>query len=214
MSPGKELFEIKNQRQFKNWSHVYDGIFFRLYFDPLYKRIIQAIGQRKAEALHSGGSMLDIACGTAEVLKRLAGNYPSGKFAGIDLTAEMVAKAKEKTRDLSNVFITIGNAARLPFPDLSFDVILISEAMHHIFEPEKMILEVNRILKKDGLFLVVDPAKETPIMVLFGWLFKPLEKAYRYYSQAMLRDLLVGGGFTVVDKVGLFMNNFIFATKK
>lgn len=210
----KESFEKKNQVQFKKWSRVYDGVIFRFYFNPLYRHIIHSIAQRRAGVLRSGGSMLDIACGSAEVLKRLAGNFPSAKFAGIDLTAEMVMKAKEKTRDFSNIAIAIGNAAQLPFPDSSFDVVLISEALHHIFEPEQMVREVQRVLKKDGLFLLVDPAKETPIMILFGWLFKPLEKAYKYYSQAMLCELLVGGGFIVVEKARLFMNNFVFASKK
>ena len=126
----------------------------------------------------------------------------------------MVEKAKEKTRGLSNVSVLVGNAEKLSFHDSSFDVVLISEALHHMFAPEKVIREVRRVLKKDGLFLIVDPAQETPIMIIFGWLFKPLEKAYRYYSQTILEGLLAGGGLIVLEKTRLFLNNFIFATKR
>src|SRR3990167_456488 len=207
----KESFETKNKRLFERWSLAYDGFWFRLYFEPLSRHIMQVIEDRKKDALISGGSMLDIACGTGELLKRFAEKFPEAIFVGIDLTEGMIAKAKEKTWNLSNVSVLIGNAEKLSFCDSSFDVVLISDALHHMFAPETAVHEVRRVLKKDGLFLLVDPAKETPIMIIFGWLFKPLEKAYRYYSQAMLEELFIGGGLTVLEKTRLFLNNFMFA---
>ena len=210
----KESFEKKNQRLFGKWSRVYNGFWFRLYFEPFYRHITRAIEQRKTDALSSGGSMLDIACGTAEILTRLAGKFPEASFAGIDMTAGMVEKAKEKTQQLSNVSITHGTSEKLPFPDAFFDVVLISDALHHMARPESVVREVRRVLKNDGLFLLVDPAKETPILILFGWLFKPLEKAHQYYSQDMLQELLAHGGFVMLETTRLFFNNFIFATVK
>ena len=124
----------------------------------------------------------------------------------------MVQKAREKTQHMSNVSISIGNVDRLPFPDATFDVVLISDALHHLSCPEQALHEVRRVLKKDGLFLLVDPAKETPIIVLLGWLLKPIEKAYRYYSQSMLKKLLEQEEFRVTDIERHFLNNFVFAT--
>lgn len=208
----KESFEDKNKRLFSKWALVYDGFWFRLYLEPLYQHIVRIIEERKTDVLRSGGSTLDIASGTGEILKRFAEKFPQATFKGIDMTAAMVEKAKDKTVKLSNVSIDTGNASTLPFPNDSFDVVLILDALHHMLRPERVLSEVRRVLKTGGLFLLVDPAKETPLMVLFGWLFKSIEKAYTYYSQPMLQVLLKREGFIVLETTRLSLNNFVFST--
>ena len=84
--------------------------------------------------LQPGESVLDIGCGTgtlAIAAKRQVG--PAGAVAGVDASAEMLARATDKAKRTGvEVSFRSGLAQSLPFPAAQFDVVLSTVMLHHL----------------------------------------------------------------------------------
>jgi arsenite methyltransferase len=106
-----------------------------------------------------GESALDIGCG-AGVDSILAGMMvgPEGKVIGIDLVAEMLARAKENLSKtpLTNVSFQEASAEELPFTDRSFDVVISNGVFNLVPDKSKALREVLRVLKPGGRFMIAD----------------------------------------------------------
>ncbi|MEK7680855.1 MAG: class I SAM-dependent methyltransferase [Patescibacteria group bacterium] len=214
MSIGED-FENKNRRLFNFWAKFYDFIGIRkIYFEPLYVEILDALKREVKKYLVGEYRFLDIACGTGEIISRLAKEFPNPRFVGADFSIDMVKKAKEKNANLKNAEFYGTNASKLPFDDESFDVVLCSEAFHHFLMPERVLEEARRVLKPRGYFLLVDPAFNNACWRGFArTIFKPIESAKDYYSAGDLQRMLLNHGFQAFSSFKRCLNNFVFAKK-
>lgn len=102
--------------------------------------------------------VLDIACGEgygSNLLSKVARTV-----VGIDIDKKTINEAeyKYKTNNLSFVQC---EATKLLFDNNTFDVIVCFETIEHIKEYEKLIAELKRVLKKDGLLILSTPNKRT-----------------------------------------------------
>ena len=79
------------------------------------------------------------------------------EVVALDLTEQMLEKAKVfiKQNGHENVSFVAGNAEDLPFAYI-FDTITCRIAAHHFTNPAQFIYEVNRTLKDNGLFILID----------------------------------------------------------
>ena len=66
--------------------------------------------------------VLDVGCGTGELLSRLAAKYPQARLAGLDPVPEMLAVARDKLSDAAD--LRVGRANELPWEDGSFDLVV------------------------------------------------------------------------------------------
>ena len=75
-----------------------------------------------------------------------------------DLTPRMLEKAREfiLTQGITNVLFQVADAEQLPFSSESFDRVTCRIAPHHFPDLSKFVLEVARVLKTEGLFLLID----------------------------------------------------------
>lgn len=62
--------------------------------------------------------VLDCGCGTGPMIEILCEKYPDKQYTGLDLTPEMIKKAKEK--NLPNTKFIVGDCENLPFEDESY----------------------------------------------------------------------------------------------
>jgi ubiquinone/menaquinone biosynthesis C-methylase UbiE len=76
-----------------------------------------------------------------------------------------------------DVFASV-DAETLPFNDSTFDCIFIESAMHHMPEPVKMLLEIKRVLKRNGYFVAIDHAIPIHFRFLFNRVAKDRIKSY------------------------------------
>lgn len=206
-------FLESNKEQFNCWAKVYDSFFFRLYFEPLYRRLISIIEKEAGNKLVEGGAFLDVACGTGEILSRLAKTYPKSMFYGVDLAPEMIESAKRKAKNAKYISFQVGNVDTLPFEDSMFDIVLCSEAFHHFEHPEQALKEIRRTLKPDAIFLLMDPAYDSwlqKILVNAAGLF---ETSNRVRSQKEFLLLLQDAGFSISHQFIWHLNNFFIAMK-
>jgi|UniRef100_A0A7C3V471 SAM-dependent methyltransferase len=109
--------------------------------------------------IHPGESVLDIGCGAGVdsiIAARLVG--PEGKVRGIDLSPEMLARARENAclAGVDNISFQEASAEVLPFPDSSFDVVLTNGVFNLVVDKAKALAEVYRVLKPGGRFLLAD----------------------------------------------------------
>lgn len=214
MNDIKKDFENLNKKQFDKWSRFWDAKIFKLiYFNKIYDKVITVIKENIKENLNNWSKFLDVGCGTAEVIFRLAKEFKEIEFVGIDFSKGMIDKAINKTSHLKNVKIIEANVENLPFEDEAFDFILCLDTFHHFYNPTPALKEIRRILKNNGLFLLVDPAPDILYLRPFLFFLKYLESAKRYYSQRKLKDILYKHNFSMISSFVFYFNNFILSVK-
>ena len=102
----------------------------------------------------SGGRILDLATGRGEFiqfLQQALKDYES--INGIDNSEKSIEFAQKSNKD-DKVTYQVGDAYNLSFEDESFDIVTLSNSLHHFEEPEKILDEMKRILKPSGLIIV------------------------------------------------------------
>ncbi|MBI2444199.1 MAG: class I SAM-dependent methyltransferase [Candidatus Magasanikbacteria bacterium] len=204
----------QNRRLFNWLARWYDlAVPIQIFFQPVYRQTIEVIRREAGLILRRGGRIVDVACGTGEVIVRLAREFPAAEFIGIDFAPAMLQKAREKARALTQARFIEAPAAAIPLPASSADAVLCSDAFHHLAEPQAVIAEIHRVLKPGGLFLLVDPAFNSRLARWLGNLVKGFEHAYHYYSLTELKTLLTAPGFTITAGFRYRWNNYVLAKK-
>lgn len=130
-----------------------------------YKLIIDEIKLKK------GNTLLDVGCGTGEILKKLSTKYINVKLYGIDISQEMLKIAKKKDK-LSKIKYICCDAESLPFKDNTFDVLITNESFHHYPNPQKALKEFKRVLKDNGKLILCDMYRPIIIRNFMNFMFK------------------------------------------
>ncbi|MFZ2632625.1 MAG: metalloregulator ArsR/SmtB family transcription factor [Desulfosalsimonadaceae bacterium] len=135
---------------------------------------------------------VDLGCGTGELLVGLS--KKAGFAVGIDSSRKMLDQAEKLLfPNASNVELRLGELEHLPVGNSEADLAVISMVMHHLPGPDRVVLEVARILKQNGLFVIADFDKHTDesLREKYGdrWLG---------FSADDIRTLLNNSGFEVL----------------
>jgi ubiquinone/menaquinone biosynthesis C-methylase UbiE len=101
-------------------------------------------------------TLVDLGTGTGRVLELFAAQ--ARKLFGIDASREMLAIARTQLErnGHGNAEFRLSDIYALPLPDASADLVTVHQVLHFLDEPQKALLEARRILKSNGLLLVVD----------------------------------------------------------
>src|SRR5271165_3375756 len=106
-----------------------------------------------------GQTILDLGCG-AGFDKLLAARRvgASGMVVGIDMTPEMIAKARTNAKNMGqvNVAFVLGKIEDLPLPDASFDLVISNGVFNLCPDKPKVLSEVFRVLKPGGRLQMAD----------------------------------------------------------
>ena len=89
-------------------------------------------------------TVLELATGTGLIAKNIVN--------ATDVSAEMIAEAKRDNRS-AKLHFSVQDMFRLPYADKSFDVVIVSNALHIVPQPEKALQEIKRVLKDDGVLI-------------------------------------------------------------
>jgi SAM-dependent methyltransferase len=117
-------------------------------------------------SLEPGERVLDLGSGAgtdALVAAQMVG--AEGHVTGIDMTPEMLAKARDAAAELGsgNVEFVEGEAERLPFQDESFDVVVSNGVIDLIPDKEAVFAELFRVLRSGGRLQLADVTIQRPV---------------------------------------------------
>jgi ubiquinone/menaquinone biosynthesis C-methylase UbiE len=144
----------------------------------------------------ASGDTLEVAIGTGLNLPNYA---PDVRLTGLDLTPEMLARARERANDLGvPVRLCEGDAQALPFPDDAFDTVVSTYALCSVPDERRTVLEMRRVLKPGGLLILVDHVRSsvTPIY----WIQRLMELAPSRSDNELTRRPIthvLAAGFTI-----------------
>jgi SAM-dependent methyltransferase len=97
------------------------------------------------------GKVLDVGCGTGEILARLAGKYPEATFTGIDLEEPHLARAAVRNAEFGDrVRFEHGDAMALQFPDASFDLVICRHVIQAVPDAAQVLAEIQRVVRPGG----------------------------------------------------------------
>jgi phosphatidylethanolamine/phosphatidyl-N-methylethanolamine N-methyltransferase len=191
---------------YRRWAPVYDSTF-GMIANRGRRETVHLINQRR------GGRVLEVGVGTGLSLPHYA---PYLKITGIDLSPEMLAKARERVakHDLRHVEgLREMDAAQLDFADEAFDVVVAMYVMTVVPNCERVMQELERVCAPGGEVMIVNhfsqdngargwvERKLAPYADQLGWhpVF-PLDKVMGRPRLALIerRPLSPGGLFTLV----------------
>ncbi len=157
------------------------------------KKVVQLVSAKKPT------NILDIATGTGD-LAILMTQTSAKKIIGLDISAGMleVGKKKIKAKNLHNIIeMIVGDSEKMPFEDNFFDAITVSFGIRNFETLEKGLAEILRVLKPNGIFVVLETSvpEKTPfkqgykfytknILPIIGKLFSKDNVAYGYLSES------------------------------
>ena len=137
-------------------------------------------------AASGGGSLwLEVCSGTGEMAVNLQKlSNPNTRLVVSDFSLPMILKARAK-RELRKTSISLADSQQLPYPDNTFDLVIISFATRNIAPTREKLVsflqEFHRVLKPGGRFVNLETSQPT---------FTPFRIAFRLYTKQIIK--LVG----------------------
>ena len=95
-------------------------------------------------------TVLEVATGTGLIAKHIV--KAAAHIEATDASVEMIAEAKRDNQS-AKLHFSVQDMFRLPYADKSFDVVIVSNALHIVPQPEKALAEIRRVLKEDGVLI-------------------------------------------------------------
>jgi len=181
---------------FDRWSSHYDcSIPQRFFFGPIQEATIAEATRESAEI----NAVLDVGCGTGQLLRRMAGRYPDAELVGVDPSPGMTRQAQAATGSDRHIEFLSAYAEKLPFADAHFDLVMTTVSFHHWADQQQGLHEVRRVIRDGGLFVLVDALGPS----WFHWLVAHRRNEGRFHSPDGLDEMLATERLRTVRRVSV-----------
>jgi ubiquinone/menaquinone biosynthesis methyltransferase len=168
---------------------------------------------------HESPVCVDLACGTGDIAFLLAGKYPRGRIAGLDITESMLAIARHRNTH-PNVSFANQDMGSLDIASESVDIVTGGYALRNAPDLGTAIDEISRVLKPRGVATFLDFSKPSVNITqkmeywglklwtgLWGILLHRNHEVYGYIAESLqrfpdrphLRNIFLEKGLTVID---------------
>ena len=196
-----EDYKIESREKFHKQAEKYDSGNKGKHARSLYEDVLNKLDEL------SFNNLLDVGCGTGNLLKLISTKYDV-QVAGVDLTPKMLNIAKIKLGDEAD--LKIADSEDLPFDNDKFDMVICTDSFHHYPHPDKVLVEIGRVLKPDGMLLIADPYTPAPLRQLVNLYFKLSRSGdVKVYPESDIRKLLKEAGFISIEYEYAGTNAFI-----
>ncbi|MGU9950736.1 MAG: class I SAM-dependent methyltransferase [Gammaproteobacteria bacterium WSBS_2016_MAG_OTU1] len=146
--------------------------------------------------LNPADKILDVGCGTGELLHQLAATHSPGNLFGADPVAEMLAVAQNKVS--AEVSLCEGWAENLPFDDAHFDVVVSCNMFHYIQQPTAALQEMWRVLRPGGRLIITDWCDDYLACRLCSSYLRLVGRAhFKTYRQGEFLQMLKAAGYAI-----------------
>ncbi len=152
--------------------------------------------------LRPGERVLDLGCGAGWATRLLArlvceGPQGHGQVVGLDISDEMVRRARAASRDFDNVMFVHGSAQQIPWEENFFDKVLSVESFYYYPDQDRVLHELFRVMAPRGrLFILINLYKDNPYSL--RWI-EELKVKVHARSEAEYVELLKAHAFEQVE---------------
>ena len=146
ISEVKDFYEEIAESRRRTGRHLSESYYYREHWDNEANRIASDVGSMK------GRLILDVGCGPARILKHLT-SLDEGEYIGLDIARKAISP---NTTTLNAGFV-LSDAESLPFNSQSFDAVIASHLIEHLYNPEAFLCECSRVLKGGGTLIIATP---------------------------------------------------------
>jgi len=188
--------EEKLREEFNDWAEAGRGEEMENHHRNITEKTIQVMNLRPGERV------LDLSCGTGwatRLVARMVGEGPKGfgQVVGVDISDEMIRRARAASRDFENVMYVWGSAQQIPWEENFFDKALSVEAFYYYPDQERTLAELFRVLAPRGrFFLLINLYRDNPYSL--RWV-KELKVPVHVRSEAEYVQLLKAHAFEEVE---------------
>jgi SAM-dependent methyltransferase len=95
-------------------------------------------------------NILDVGCGAGWLAPLLAEQVPEGRVVGMDISDEMIRRARRNYADLDSVLFVVGEAAEIPWDSNFFTRAISVESAYYWPDPQRALNEIFRVLHDEG----------------------------------------------------------------
>ncbi|MCX6723013.1 MAG: class I SAM-dependent methyltransferase, partial [Candidatus Staskawiczbacteria bacterium] len=137
------------ERRFWDWfANYYDS-----FINTVFKKTYGTIFENMDSELNLSHNVLEIGTGTGIIPFSIYSKVSS--VIATDISPGMVRIANQKLlkSKITNLDFQIQDSYNLTFPDKSFDIVIASNMFHLLYEPEKPLKEIDRVMKDNGIFI-------------------------------------------------------------
>ncbi|HZQ01558.1 MAG TPA: class I SAM-dependent methyltransferase [Reyranella sp.] len=181
--------------------------------DAMRRRALRPIAEWMYGRNQRGLRGLDVGCGTGRLLAFLHDAWPGMRWTGLDLSLPYLAEARRLIGRTARVKLIEGAAEKLPFEDGSLDLIVSSFLLHELPSDirARTLAEMARVLKRDGLIVVVDSIQRGDhaawdgLIDLFPHYFH--EPYYAQYANGRMKDWAEQAGLAVAAYERAFLSS-------
>jgi demethylmenaquinone methyltransferase/2-methoxy-6-polyprenyl-1,4-benzoquinol methylase len=148
--------------------------------------------------LPENGHILDAGGGTGRIAQLLKGE--GRRVIVQDISYKMVSQTKQK----GGIEAVASETEDLPFPDESFDRIVMVDAYHHLRNQHQSLKELWRVLKSDGVLVIEEPnIRHIGVKIIALMEKLALMRSHFYSPEAISESLLALGAQTRIENEGL-----------
>ena len=150
------------RREFNQWAEAGRGEEMEQHHISITQQTLALMG------LKHGERVLDLGCGAgwaARLLARLVagGGERPGQVVGLDVSDEMVRRARGASTQYDNVLFVVGSAQQIPWEENFFDKVLSVESFYYYSDQDRALDELFRVLAPRGeLFILINLYRDNP----------------------------------------------------
>lgn len=152
--------------------------------------------------------VLDVGCADGVFSKVIYDKTQAKRLIGIDVLKTSVDWANRHWQKTNNMRFMVGDAHDLKFPSESFDAVFCLEVLEHVEDPQKVLFEFKRVMKKQGYGIFLVPSDNLLFRIIWflwlhfyprGWVWR--ETHIHSYGNNHLSKLCKKIGFKVEDDI-------------
>jgi ubiquinone/menaquinone biosynthesis C-methylase UbiE len=177
-----------------------------------YTALAPSYDQRWSDYLHASFAMtleqmsglpaervLDVACGTGQLLELLAERTDQSELVGVDRVPAMLDVAKQRLGERAS-FLE-GEAQHLPFEDAHFQLVTSTNALHYFPDANGALREIRRVICPDGNLIITDWCRSYVSMKLLNRVLPWTRHAHVHtFSPGELEKGLADAGFGIISE--------------
>ena len=183
--------------------------YYDFFIDKVFRKTYKTILENIDSEINISHNVLEIGTGTGIIPFSVYSKVSS--IIATDISSEMIHIANKNLikSKIENIDFQIQDSYNLTFPDKSFDIVIASNLLHLLYEPEKPLKEIKRVMKDDGIFIaptlcVRENTKSkiiatviaslSGIKVVNKWSFKDFKNLVTNNGLVIYKDLRIEGG--------------------